>query len=80
MPSSSAEFKCCLALHPLALETTLQVLQDGSCVSSKEESKRAAVASCSVLLGQKVFNLVVSNQLAKGDALTVARIVSIKAD
>ncbi|KAG6488026.1 hypothetical protein ZIOFF_056784 [Zingiber officinale] len=76
----TAEFKCCLALPPLALKTTLQVLQDGSCVSSKEESKRAAVASCSVLLGQKVFNLVVSNQLGKGDALTMARIVSIQAD
>lgn len=46
-------------------------------VSSKVESKRAAIASCRVLLGQKVYNLVASNQIAKGDVLTVAKISGI---
>ncbi|WOK97244.1 hypothetical protein Cni_G05952 [Canna indica] len=46
-------------------------------VSSKQESKRVAVASCRVLLGPKVFNLVASNQIAKGDVLTVAKIAGI---
>ncbi|XP_074592872.1 cyclic pyranopterin monophosphate synthase, mitochondrial [Curcuma longa] len=46
-------------------------------VSGKDESKRVAVASCRVLLGQKVFKLVASNQIAKGDVLTVAKIAGI---
>ncbi|CAN6269917.1 unnamed protein product [Urochloa humidicola] len=46
-------------------------------VSPKEDSKRVAIASCRVLLGQKVFNLVASNEIAKGDVLTVAKIAGI---
>ncbi|XP_010925941.1 cyclic pyranopterin monophosphate synthase, mitochondrial isoform X1 [Elaeis guineensis] len=46
-------------------------------VSSKEDSKRVAVASCKVLLGQKAFHLVASNQVAKGDVLNVAKIAGI---
>ncbi|TVU14177.1 hypothetical protein EJB05_37624 [Eragrostis curvula] len=46
-------------------------------VSHKQDSKRVAIASCKVLLGQKVFNLVASNQIAKGDVLTVAKIAGI---
>ncbi|CAN6235252.1 unnamed protein product [Urochloa humidicola] len=48
-------------------------------VSPKEDSKRVAIASCRVLLGQKVFNLVASNEIAKGDVLTVAKIAGITA-
>lgn len=46
-------------------------------VSPKEDSKRVAIASCRVLLGQKVFNLVASNEISKGDVLTVAKIAGI---
>lgn len=46
-------------------------------VSPKESSKRNAIASCKVLLGQQVFDLVLSNQLAKGDVLGVAKIAGI---
>ncbi|XP_038986141.1 cyclic pyranopterin monophosphate synthase, mitochondrial isoform X1 [Phoenix dactylifera] len=46
-------------------------------VSSKEDSKRVAVAACKVLLGQKAFHLVASNQVAKGDVLNVAKIAGI---
>jgi cyclic pyranopterin phosphate synthase len=46
-------------------------------VSPKQDSERVAIASCRVLLGQKAFNLVSSNQIAKGDVLTVAKIAGI---
>lgn len=46
-------------------------------VSPKEISKRVAVASCKVILGRKVFDLVSANQMAKGDVLSVARIAGI---
>ncbi|KAF5464475.1 hypothetical protein F2P56_014549 [Juglans regia] len=46
-------------------------------VSRKESSKRTAIASCKVILGKKVFDLVAANQIAKGDVLTVAKIAGI---
>ncbi|XP_052194386.1 cyclic pyranopterin monophosphate synthase, mitochondrial isoform X2 [Diospyros lotus] len=46
-------------------------------ISVKEISKRVAVASCKVILGKKVFDLVLANQLAKGDVLAVAKIAGI---
>ncbi|XP_073270976.1 uncharacterized protein [Primulina huaijiensis] len=46
-------------------------------ISSKEVTKRMAVASCKVILGQKVFDLVSSHQMAKGDVLTVAKIAGV---
>ena len=46
-------------------------------ISPKEISKRVAVASCKVILGRKVFDLVSANQVAKGDVLSVARIAGI---
>ncbi|KAB1203984.1 Cyclic pyranopterin monophosphate synthase accessory protein, mitochondrial [Morella rubra] len=46
-------------------------------VSRKESSKRTAIASCKVILGKKVFDLVVANQMAKGDVLSVAKIAGI---
>ncbi|CAK9150762.1 unnamed protein product [Ilex paraguariensis] len=46
-------------------------------VSHKESSKRVAVASCKVILGRKVFDLVSANQMAKGDVLSVAKIAGI---
>ncbi|CAI8601722.1 unnamed protein product [Vicia faba] len=48
-------------------------------VSPKESSKRTATAVCKVLLGKKVFDLVLANQMAKGDVLTVAKIAGITA-
>ncbi|XAR53950.1 Cyclic pyranopterin phosphate synthase [Bertholletia excelsa] len=48
-------------------------------VSPKETSKRIAIASCKVILGRKVFDLVSVNQIAKGDVLSVARIAGISA-
>ncbi|KAK7270141.1 hypothetical protein RIF29_23067 [Crotalaria pallida] len=48
-------------------------------VSPKENSKRIAIANCKVLLGKKVFDLVLANQMAKGDVLTVAKIAGITA-
>ncbi|KAF9616402.1 hypothetical protein IFM89_029656 [Coptis chinensis] len=46
-------------------------------ISSKESSKRVAIASSKVILGKKVFDLVSANQIAKGDVLSVARIAGI---
>ncbi|KAK1359846.1 Cyclic pyranopterin monophosphate synthase [Heracleum sosnowskyi] len=46
-------------------------------VSPKEMSKRVAIASCKVILGRKVFDLVSANQMAKGDVLSVAKIAGI---
>ncbi|GLT84789.1 hypothetical protein SLE2022_030030 [Rubroshorea leprosula] len=46
-------------------------------VSPKESSKRTATASCKVILGEKVFDLVLANKMAKGDVLSVAKIAGI---
>ena len=46
-------------------------------VSLKESSKRTAIAHCKVILGKKVFDLVLANQMAKGDVLSVAKIAGI---
>uniref|UniRef100_A0A2P2PJT0 cyclic pyranopterin monophosphate synthase n=1 Tax=Rhizophora mucronata TaxID=61149 RepID=A0A2P2PJT0_RHIMU len=46
-------------------------------VSPKETSKRTAIASCKVVLGKKVFDMVFANQMAKGDVLTVAKLAGI---
>lgn len=46
-------------------------------VSEKPGSKRMAVASCKVLLGENAFRLVAANQIAKGDVLSVAKIAGI---
>jgi len=48
-------------------------------VSQKESSKRNAIAVCKVILGKKVFDLVLANQMGKGDVLTVAKIAGITA-
>ncbi|KAL5988029.1 hypothetical protein ACLOJK_035792 [Asimina triloba] len=46
-------------------------------ISAKGDSKRVAIASCKVFLGEKAFNLVAINQIAKGDVLNVAKIAGI---
>lgn len=46
-------------------------------VSLKEVSKRVAVASCKVILGKEVFDLVATEQMRKGDVLSVAKIAGI---
>ncbi|MCL7043375.1 hypothetical protein MKW94_016236 [Papaver nudicaule] len=46
-------------------------------VSSKETTKRVAIAGCKVILGQKAFDLVSANQITKGDVLTVAKIAGV---
>ncbi|KAI9083267.1 hypothetical protein K1719_034799 [Acacia pycnantha] len=46
-------------------------------VSPKENTKRTAIASCNVILGKHVFDLVLANQMAKGDVLSVAKIAGI---
>ncbi|XP_028762949.1 cyclic pyranopterin monophosphate synthase, mitochondrial-like [Neltuma alba] len=46
-------------------------------VSPKENTKRTAIASCEVILGKHVFDLVLANQMAKGDVLSVAKIAGI---
>ncbi|EXC23172.1 Molybdopterin biosynthesis protein CNX3 [Morus notabilis] len=40
-------------------------------VSFKGNSKRTAVASCKVILGKKVYDSVLANQIAKGDVSLV---------
>ncbi|KAK8954265.1 hypothetical protein KSP39_PZI001761 [Platanthera zijinensis] len=47
-------------------------------VSSKDDGKRIAAASCRVLLGQHAFSLVAANRIAKGDVLNVAKIAGIQ--
>ncbi|KAL9304642.1 unnamed protein product [Arabidopsis thaliana] len=46
-------------------------------VSSKDNSKRTALACCKVILGKRVFDLVLANQMGKGDVLGVAKIAGI---
>ncbi|KAL0560272.1 hypothetical protein IC582_000672 [Cucumis melo] len=46
-------------------------------VSPKKSTDRIAVASCNVILGKKVFDLVLANQMSKGDVLSVAKIAGI---
>ncbi|KAH9311746.1 hypothetical protein KI387_026781, partial [Taxus chinensis] len=46
-------------------------------VSEKPGTKRMAIASCKVLLGENAFRLVVANEIAKGDVLNVAKIAGI---
>ncbi|KAL6493964.1 Cyclic pyranopterin monophosphate synthase, mitochondrial [Orobanche gracilis] len=46
-------------------------------ISSKDITERVAVASCKVILGRRVFDLVSANQMEKGDVLGVARIAGI---
>ncbi|XP_057778628.1 cyclic pyranopterin monophosphate synthase, mitochondrial [Salvia miltiorrhiza] len=46
-------------------------------ISSKEITKRVALASCKVVLGEKVFGLVSANQMEKGDVLGVAKIAGV---
>ncbi|CAH8336699.1 unnamed protein product [Eruca vesicaria subsp. sativa] len=46
-------------------------------VSSKDNTKRTALASCKVNLGKRVFDLVLANQMGKGDVLGVAKIAGI---
>uniref|UniRef100_A0A1J3J289 cyclic pyranopterin monophosphate synthase n=3 Tax=Noccaea caerulescens TaxID=107243 RepID=A0A1J3J289_NOCCA len=46
-------------------------------VSSKDNTKRSALACCKVILGQRVFDLVLANQMGKGDVLGVAKIAGI---
>ncbi|KAJ3686101.1 hypothetical protein LUZ61_015265 [Rhynchospora tenuis] len=46
-------------------------------ISHKGDTKRVAIATCRVLLGPKVFSLVASNQIAKGDVLNVAKLAGI---
>ncbi|XP_063300183.1 molybdenum cofactor biosynthesis protein 1 [Pelobates fuscus] len=48
-------------------------------VGMKPDSGRTAVATALVRLGPKVFDLVQSNQLKKGDVLTIAQIAGIQA-
>lgn len=48
-------------------------------VGGKPITRRSAVARATVQLGEKAFKLVRQNQLAKGDALTVAQIAGILA-
>lgn len=46
-------------------------------VSSKDNTKRTALACCKVNLGKRVFDLVLANQMGKGDVLGVAKIAGI---
>ncbi|KAJ0565721.1 putative lyase [Helianthus annuus] len=46
-------------------------------VSHKDISKRVAIASCKVILGKTVYDLVSANHIAKGDVLSVAKIAGI---
>ncbi|VFQ94867.1 unnamed protein product [Cuscuta campestris] len=46
-------------------------------ISCKGVSHRVAVASCKVILGRKVFDLVSANEMGKGDVLGVAKIAGI---
>lgn len=71
-------------MSPKVDESTLGLTHIGSMgeaqmvdVSHKESSKRIATASCKVILGKKVFELVLANQMAKGDVLGVAKIAGI---
>ncbi|NXE88958.1 MOCS1 protein, partial [Menura novaehollandiae] len=47
-------------------------------VGGKPDSRRTAVASAVVLLGEKAFGMVRQNQLKKGDVLAVAQIAGIQ--
>ncbi|XP_013600564.1 PREDICTED: cyclic pyranopterin monophosphate synthase accessory protein, mitochondrial [Brassica oleracea var. oleracea] len=46
-------------------------------VSSKDNTNRTALACCKVILGKRVFDLVLATQMGKGDVLGVAKIAGI---
>lgn len=48
-------------------------------ISGKNSSNRKATVSVEVILNEKSFDLIRSNQLAKGDVLTVAKLAGIQA-
>lgn len=48
-------------------------------ISTKPDSVRTATASGRIILGKKVYELVKSNQLKKGDVLTTAQLAGINA-
>ena len=48
-------------------------------VGAKENTSRVAIATGIVYLGQKAFDLVKANKIAKGDVLTVAQMAGIMA-
>lgn len=48
-------------------------------ISHKQETARQATVSVKVLLNEKTFELIQSNNLKKGDVLTVAKIAGIQA-
>ena len=48
-------------------------------ISHKENSIREATVSCSVVLNKNTFELIKSNQISKGDVLTVSKLAGIQA-
>lgn len=48
-------------------------------ISGKKSSDRKATVSVEVILNEKTFELIRSNQLSKGDVLTVAKLAGIQA-
>lgn len=48
-------------------------------ISGKDETERSARASGNIRMKEKTFNAIRNNELAKGDALAVARVAGIQA-
>lgn len=46
-------------------------------ISSKEPSKRTAIAEGKVFISETTLNLIISNNIKKGDVLSIARIAGI---
>lgn len=72
-PSYTARSESSAGLTHTSLKGEAQMVD----ISSKEVSKRIAIASCKVILGQKAFDLVSANQMQKGDVLSVAKLAGI---
>ena len=86
MPKSNSETSMPLKVisRYKSTDTKLShVKEDGKAsmvnVGGKDPTRRIAVASCRVFVGEDVFNAIKENNLKKGDLLTVSKVAGIMA-
>ncbi|KAI5666070.1 hypothetical protein M9H77_15923 [Catharanthus roseus] len=73
VPTNNAEKQSVSGLTHIGSKGEAQMVD----ISLKEVTTRVAMASCKVVLGREVFQLVSANQMGKGDVLSVAKIAGI---
>lgn len=73
VPTSNAENSSSPGLTHIGNKGEAQMVD----ISHKDITKRVATASCKVILGRDVFQLVSADQMGKGDVLGVAKLAGI---